>query len=616
MKTMMRAVLSLAATVLLVMTTRSDCAENTYSTSSLEAAVGVQRLEETKAIKCTGCGFSSKSSKSVLDNLLSKFDKKFIENEAVVYDNGKKFLVFNSEKINSLKSDVAFVYTHHMSLYDEEKTLLNMQLGLKSITEGEISSDSKKMLVLVVDGPQTTAEYVKSMLEEAWVTLLDKNDKNQDIMSQIVVHIIQVNGPVTAIAKESIDNIVDDESLEGKVLSSLFNNIEIVSTKISPMVDEHKGIDACKDAVTAAMRWARDTANESLVRLQKVEAANEFAPFVEKLIQGAISQMRMSVEKSGGGSETALMLAEADISRTIFSMLVPIYRRQVQLVRQEAAKAFNAAVGDELETTIFIANDLSEAKYNAMKSFTTDVKQLIPKGAPMSTWNMAFDQKQLVESLDEYIESRIDQLKIVGVLSRGRKPIDLRFDVFVPHPLGRDYRQDPLAAGNSIDEAFFDEGLTRVPTPIIHPSIVRSILESPEGKEATKSNKGWFKSSLGKKESDFAREMLMFPLSIKNPGVSLMASRQTKRKASAPPKRDSTRELLGPERFIRWDMDRLDVVKENMDEITNAKTAKRTPLVDKVLNVVPFFKKGYYNHPEVTFGNKYSAKAQIQNAKR
>jgi hypothetical protein len=295
MKTMMRAVLSLAATVLVVMTTRSDCAKTTYSTSSLEAAVGVERLKETKAIKCTGCGFSSKSSKSVLDNLLSKFDKKFIENEAVVYDNGKKFLVFNSEKMNSLKSDVAFVYTHHMSLYDEEKTLLNMQLGLKSITEGEISSDSKKMLVLVVDGPQTTAEYVKSMLEEAWVTLLDKNDKNQDIMSQIVVHIIQVNGPVTDIAKESIDNIVDNESLEGKVLTSFFNNIEVVSTKISSTVDEHKGIDVCKDAVTAAMRWARDTANESLVRLQKVEAANEFAPFIEKLIQGKNIDNRLMI---------------------------------------------------------------------------------------------------------------------------------------------------------------------------------------------------------------------------------------------------------------------------------------------------------------------------------
>lgn len=62
-------------------------------------------------------------------------------------------------------------------------------------------------------------------------------------------------------------------------------------------------------------------------------------------------------------------------------------------------------------------------------------------------------------------------------------------------------------------------------TQIVHPSLARAVLESPKGKKASQENSGWFKSSLGKKESEFAREMLMFPLSIKNPAVSLMASR-------------------------------------------------------------------------------------------
>ena len=57
------------------------------------------------------------------------------------------------------------------------------------------------------------------------------------------------------------------------------------------------------------------------------------------------------------------------------------------------------------------------------------------------------------------------------------------------------------------------------------------------------------KSPLSKADSEFAREMLMFPLSIKNPAVPLMASRSTKRKNSAPPKRDMTRLTLGPERY-------------------------------------------------------------------
>ena len=91
--------------------------------------------------------------------------------------------------------------------------------------------------------------------------------------------------------------------------------------------------------------------------------------------------------------------------------------------------------------------------------------------------------------------------------------------------LGRDYRQNPLAAGNSADEPIYDIDNDLSNSQLVHPSLARAVLESPKGKKASTENSGWFKSSLGGKESEFAREMLMFPLSIKNPAVSLMASR-------------------------------------------------------------------------------------------
>ena len=96
---------------------------------------------------------------------------------------------------------------------------------------------------------------------------------------------------------------------------------------------------------------------------------------------------------------------------------------------------------------------------------------------------------------------------------------------FIPWFSGRDYRQNPLAAENGSDEPIYDENSVINKNDIVHPSLARAVLESPKGKLATQESKGWFKSGLGKKESEFAREMLMFPLSIKNPAVSLMASR-------------------------------------------------------------------------------------------
>ena len=221
---MLRAFLS--ATVILSLVSRSYGAKIPVDLSSIESVVGVERIAENNAIKCTSCGFTSKSSLLVLDNLLSNFDKKYSVSDATILDDGKKFLVFNSETMNDIRSDVSFVYTHHMSLYDEESTLLNMQMGLKSITSGVMTDVTKKMLVLVVDGPQATAEYVKTILEEAWATLLDKEEiPNGDIMAQIVVHIVSVNGPISDIAKESVDSIVNDATLEGKPLGNFLKNI-------------------------------------------------------------------------------------------------------------------------------------------------------------------------------------------------------------------------------------------------------------------------------------------------------------------------------------------------------------------------------------------------------
>ena len=228
---MMRLFVSAMVILSLFATTR--CAQVVTDLSALEGIVGAERIQQRGAIKCTSCGFSSKASHLVLDQLLGKFDKKYTENGASIYDDGSKFLVFDSEQMNDFKSDVSFVYTHHMSLHDEESTLLSMQSGLKSITSGEATDGQKKMLILVVDGPQATSEYVKTLLEEAWVTLLDKEDiPNLDIMAQIAVHIVSVNGPVSAFAKESVDSIVNDATLEGKSLIEYFKKAPVKASSV------------------------------------------------------------------------------------------------------------------------------------------------------------------------------------------------------------------------------------------------------------------------------------------------------------------------------------------------------------------------------------------------
>jgi len=169
--------------------------------------------------------------------------------------------------------------------------------------------------------------------------------------------------------------------------------------------------------------------------------------------------------------------------------------------------------------------------------------------------------------LDEYVAGRAEQFRLQGVLPRGRRPVEVSVHAFVNHPFGRDYRQYPLAAGDSPDEPFLDSDSGRArAAALVHPSVARAVLESPAGKEAAKAAVGGRGRALSARDSEFAREMLMFPLSIKNPDVPLMAGRSAKKANTVPPKKDPARAALGPERFIRWDLPPLDEVKANLEE--------------------------------------------------
>ena len=589
--------------------------------TAIEELFGADRVQSEVSLRCSKSGFESDGAKSVLDELLSKFKKHELQEDGLVtvYDDGKRLLAFDGD--SDAPSDVAFVYAHHMSLFDEDGTLAKMQAGLRAITAGGAKEMTKKMLILVIEGPSTAADYAKAVLEESWATLLDKGDDetSSEIMGQVVVHIVSVTGAVTEIAKDSVYQIVNDPALKSKQLMSILGESKgaargssaVTSLKVAS--NDDLGIDVCKEAVKTAMIWARDGANASLQRLQKAEAAGEFAGFVERLISGAVGKMKEVVNKRpSGASPTALKLAEQEIQRNIFTMLTPIFRRHVQLARQEAAKGFNTAVGDDLELTVNVMDDLNAAKHTAIKRFSTALRQLTPKGAPQSTWSIAHDRQQLVESLDEYIAGRADQFKVQGVLPRGRKPIEVWFHFLANHPFGRDYRQDPLSAGDSPDVPFFDEvAATSKGADLVPPSLARALLESPRGKNATYaspfSRRGSWKRTLTPADSEFTREMLMFPLSIKNPSVPLMAGRNVKKANAAPPQKDPTRALLGPERFIRWDLPPLDQVKANIAEAIDSQPSDHISLKDKILNKLPFFSRGFYSHPPINYGKQYTA---------
>ena len=65
-------------------------------------------------------------------------------------------------------------------------------------------------------------------------------------------------------------------------------------------------------------------------------------------------------------------------------MLTPVFKRHVQLARQEAAKAFNADVGEELEVTATVMEDINAAKVRVWPAWKNCLTARIQAHQPVS----------------------------------------------------------------------------------------------------------------------------------------------------------------------------------------------------------------------------------------
>jgi hypothetical protein len=203
-----------------------------------------------------------------------------------------------------------------------------------------------------------------------------------------------------------------------------------------------------------------------------------------------------------------------------------------------------------LVNSIYLDKRLTRQVDEYLDEYSRAVRRLVPKaayGTPsiLTLWNGDAEKLGLVEYFDMYSTELIAQARLKGVLPRGRKPIAMSFHTFLHHPLGRDYRQDVVADDTrSTDKILYNPNVTlrAISNTLVSAPVARAVLKS------TESNRG----SRIRARSEFAREMLMFPLSVKNPDVPFALGRAKKK--TGPPKPDTPRVETGPERYVDWEM--------------------------------------------------------------
>jgi len=494
--------------------------------------------------------------------------------------------------------------------------LLDLQRAFSSV----LAAEDVRSVVVVLDGARDKEEEerckaaISILAEESWKLLLDKAPYRSDDLRKEVSFKVVSAGSAGALLGEVIGSLAKGlaDGQQGRSLEGLFpSGGSSVSGGSRDKSGGNVGLEEVQDAIVAALTTAQEAAQASSAKLQKAESAQSFHVFVENLVTMALATFSKSAATHAPAQHAR---AEQEIRRQIFSMLLPFYRRHVQLARVEVAKAFNAAVGEDLAVTIHLMEDLEEEKRRALALFKLKCDALRPRGAPVATWNAGFDLRQLQESLDEYVAGREAQAKLLGVLPRGRRPIDVSMHYFLTHPLGRDYRQDPLTMLRGDRPVFLGEGVGDAPSVSALKARAMLSRKALEGSNGAGVPLSFFEARRVQRDGEFAREMLMLPLSIKNPAVPLMAGRGKKKSSVAAAVRDPNRETLGPERFLRWDLPVLSEAKQGLDVVLRGKGSTgevasededeeeevEPSLRERAIKLVP----GIYNHQPINHGKR------------
>ena len=420
------------------------------------------------AVKAYMGGFHSYRSNKLLQSMLStpeiqmdtSYDNNNYKLQLLNINDKMKILLSNDDNYHDY--DLGFVYINNYELINDNVILERFQLCFESIIE---CSNSKTPLVIIFSGLSQEADKVEYLLKEAWV-LLDKDKyrgtiKDDSLFTKFDVQIIltppsylREDESVNIEAIKAVRDALNEVSIYGKPVQNYLqaiqykdtstnmshNNNNLTSsqiqiettttaTKKNSNVNNVIGIELFPSAVSHALDWALKATNDSIVRLNKLERPENFAGFIENLIKASNDVLSdefkaayASNTSRGDSSDSVpcdysnvLSIARQELNSKIYLRLAPLYKRQVQLLRNEVANSFNDIVTNKIEVSIYVMEDLYEARDNTVSNFTSLLRRLTPKNAPTSRWNADFEIFELKQTLDDFLAARKSSYQLSGI---------------------------------------------------------------------------------------------------------------------------------------------------------------------------------------------------------
>jgi hypothetical protein len=379
--------------------------------------------------------------------------------------------------------------------------------------------------------------------------------------------------------------------------SKVFSEASLSSSKV-PVIQSTHGLLECREFMMNILLSVQNETQHRLPAVQQFATRRNYTRFVSKQLAAAVRQLRTNIsllEIKTGKKVDPLVVShiEDKLKTTVLELFLPTFKKLVYLVRNEVISAFNRAVApNDLPFTYHYLEDLKDYRDQALQVFQEELQRLVPTdidqalkkskhsstmlSASVSSWDTNFEMTELRNNLNEFIDSKQVEYQLRGFFPRARMPTLFSIHALFSHPFGRgsrDYRQDPVLGPESGDvpiivrdsaPAVTSTGSRATRRVAASPDLVSAWsayqhIRSTDGQQPQSYMGKTFRNIQNRLETllnvdrlshddEFAREMMMLPLSIKNPDVAITSAAGAGRKI--PPKQDpAARKLFGPERY-------------------------------------------------------------------
>lgn len=318
--------------------------------------------------------------------------------------------------------------------------------------------------------------------------------------------------------------------------SKLVSNITITSSgpvhhqRQTVAWDHERGIELVVHALHLAKRRFRNIFHDAKVLSDK-SIGSEWAKAVDDQLLRLETDFGQLMDSCSMGVRR---IGFELLRRQLIEDLKLVFRESLDDFMQDTLRSFNEEVVDNLDVSSGSLTSLVNLRNKFVERFARLCNAANPKSFPSGFASIARSrQTQLERVFDDYLRERKVTMQSQLLLPhRDRPPLEVSLHWFVPHPFGLDRRQDVLG---SSDVMAYDQSLSRRQHSDERHLKASASLRPATGRvlsTATSDPRRFILSTIRdrklRENKEFAREMLMLPLSMRTQWLSKSSEGRSK----------------------------------------------------------------------------------------